>query len=241
MVACLVATMSFSQNRKKIQRSWIKTTSTNLTGKEPQIETDTLYTRYTFDGPNLYISFYPAWDTYKLEWSIDGDQLTAGPTIYLVEALTDSSLIIVQPGFRRTEFVTEEYISNQDTHLVSLGEYNGKPLYQANKQITPRYLKHISFYDKMREGLELGNISQPDKFQVTFIVTEEGKVENVQLVKGMAPGHDKEVLERIQKTSKNWKPAYFKGQPIQTQLLFEVKFLPSIVPAGRISRPNLRN
>jgi hypothetical protein len=236
-----VATVSFSQNRKKIQRSWIKTTATSLTGKEPQIVADTLYTRYTFDGSNLFISFYPAWDTYKQEWSMEGDQLIVGPTIYLVEALTDTSLIIVQPGFRRTEFLTEEYISSQDKHLVSLGEHNGKPLYQANKQITPRYLKHISFYDKMREGLELGNLTQPDKFQVTFIVTEEGKVENVQLVKGMAPGHDKDVMERIQKTSKNWKPAYFKGQPIQTQLLYEVKFLPSIVPGGRINRPGLRN
>jgi TonB-like protein len=233
-----MTTISFSQSRKKIQRSWIKKTVINLTGKEPKIEADTLYTRYVFDGPNLYISFYPGWDSYKQEWSMGDNQLTVGFANYIIEALTDTSLTIMQPGFRRMEFLSEEYISSQDQNLISLGEFNGKPLYQANKLISPRYLKHLSFYDKMREGLELGNITQPDIFQVTFIVTEEGKVENVQLVKGMAPGHDKEVMERIQKSSKSWKPAFYKGQPIQTRFLFEVKFLPSLI-RNQSGRPGL--
>jgi len=57
--------VSFSQNQKKIQKSWIKTAIVNLSGRE--IGPDTLYTRYTFDKSVLYISFYPAWDDYKQE------------------------------------------------------------------------------------------------------------------------------------------------------------------------------
>lgn len=241
IVGILIATIAFSQNRKKLQKSWIKTTVTDLTDKEPQIQTDTLYIRYTFDGPNLYISFNPAWDTHKQEWSVSGDQLTVGFTTWTIETLTDTSLIIAQAGFRRMEFLSEEYLSCQDKNLVTLGEYNGKPLYQANKFITPRFLKHTSFSYMVREGLEINNLKEPDNFIVTFIVTEEGKVENVKLVKALFPGHDQEVMERIQKTSKSWKPAYFKGQPVQTQFLYEVRLLASLAPGNRISRPTLGN
>jgi len=238
----LLVTISFSQNRKKLQRSWIKKTVVNLTGNEPQIESDTLYIRYTFDGPNAYISFYPGWDTDKFtqEWSVNGNQLTIGFSTYTIETLTDTSLTIALAGFRRMEFLSEEYLSSQDRNLISLGEFNGKPLYLANKFISPRYPKHISLYDKVQEGLELGNIRERQNLLISFIVTEEGGIENMQLVNGVSAEHDRTIMERIQKTSKTWKPAYFKGKPIQTQLFFEVKYLPSLAP-GMPNRSNLQN
>jgi hypothetical protein len=237
IVGSLVATIAFSQNRKKIQRSWIKTTVTNLTGTEPQLETDTLYIRYTFDAPNLYISFYPAWDTYKQEWSISGNQLTIGFTTYTIETLTDTSLTIAQAGFRRMEFLSEEYLSSKDENLIPLGAFNGKPLCLANKFITPRYSKHTSFMYMLQEGLDRNNVMQPDNLLITFVVTEEGRIENVQLIKGISAGYDQTVIERIQQTSKNWKPALFKGKPVQAQLLYEVKYLPSLAPGSPNRRP----
>ena len=241
IVVSLVTTISFSQNRKKIQRSWIKTKVTNLTGEEPQIDSDTMYIRYTFDGPNLYISFEPAWDSFKQEWSISNDKLTVGFSTYTIETLTDTSLSIVLAGFRRMEFLSEEYLCGKDKNLISVGDFNGKPLYLANKFISPRYSKHTSLRDILHEGLELGNLRKPDNFLVTFVVTEEGRIENVKLEKGMSPEYDKTIMERIQKTSGSWKPAYFKGQPVQTQLSYEVKYLPSLTPGSPIRRPALRD
>lgn len=226
----LITLISFSQNQKKIQRSWIKTTVTKLALKEPETDTDTTYTRYTFDRSNLYISFNPAWDTYKQEWSIDGNQLTIGFDRYTIEALTDTSLTIALAGFRRVEFLSEEYLNSQDRNLISLGEFKGKPLYQANNFITPRYSKRTSLRDEIQKGLEISNVRQVTIFLMTYIITEEGKIENIQLVKGIAPEYDRTIMEQLQKTSGRWKPATFKGKPIQTQLFYEVKYLPSLAP-----------
>ncbi|MBO9567174.1 MAG: energy transducer TonB, partial [Niastella sp.] len=209
----------------------IRTNVTYLDGKEPQPDADTMYTRYTFSGSTLYISFYQAWDTYKQEWSSQHNQLTIGLDTYTIETLTDTSLTIALAGFRRVEFLSEEYLSSQDKNLVPQGEYNGKPLYLANNFITPRYSKRTSLYDEVQKDLEMSNIRQATNFLVTFVVTEEGKIENPQVVKSISPEYDRTIIERIQKTTKKWKPAYFKGKPVQTQLTYEVKYLPSIVPA----------
>src|SRR5213079_3390348 len=103
-----ITIVSCSQNQKKIQKAWIKTATVNLSDKE--IGPDTLYTRYTFDKSILYISFYPAWDDYKQEWSVNGNNLTIRFDTYKIEEVTDTSLTIALEGFRRFKFLSEEYL-----------------------------------------------------------------------------------------------------------------------------------
>lgn len=224
-VAICIAIASFSQNQEMIQKGWIKTATENLSQRKA--DPDTLYTRYTFDKYTLYISFNPGWDEYKQTWSIVEDSLIIGSSIYKIEELTDTSLTIEIGGFRRLKFLSEEYLSSQDKNLVLSGEFNGRPLYKANNYITPRYSKKTSLRDIIQKSVEGYNVKKAAYFLATFIVDEEGKVENVQIVKGITEGFDNEIIKQLLKTSKNWKPAYFKGKPIQTQMFYDIKYLDS--------------
>ncbi|HSC54955.1 MAG TPA: hypothetical protein VLC98_15080 [Phnomibacter sp.] len=224
---CSASLVCLSQNAKKIQKSWVKMAIENLSQKE--IATDTLYTRYTFDKSKLYISFYPGWDDYQQEWSIDRDNLTMGFDTYHIEELTDTSLVIKLDGFRKVSLLAEEYLSGQEKYLDSIGVYNGKPLYKANKFITPRYLKGKSLQAQIQKNTSGYNIKKANRFLATFIVTENGEIENIKVVKGIGEGFDKEVVRQLQQTSKDWKAARYKASAIQTEMFYEIKYLDSIV------------
>lgn len=219
-----VSQAAISQDPKKLQKSWIKMTIENLSST--QIGPDTLYTRYTFDKSNLFISFYPGWDDYKQDWSVKRNILTTGFSTYRVDELTDTSLIISAEGFRKFYFLAEEYLTNQEKYLDSIGVYNGKPLYKANKFITPRYLTGKSLMEALKTNYE---VPRANTFFVTFIVTENGEIENIRVVKGITPNFNDEIVKKLQATSKSWKAAVYKSKPIQTEMFYEIRYLDSIV------------
>jgi hypothetical protein len=227
-ILSLLSFEAFAQHQKKIQRSWIKTSVENLSDRP--VKPDTLYTRYTFGKTALNISFYPGWDTFKQTWAVSGNHVTIGFDTYVIETLTDTSLVIALDGFRRISFLAEDYLSGQDKNLVSLGEYNGKPLYKANRYVTPRFTGKAAFRDLIQKNTEGYNIKKASYFLATFVVTEEGKVENVQVIKGITEGFDREITKQLLNTSKDWKPAYFRGKPIQTQMYYDIKYLDSLTP-----------
>jgi len=216
-----------SQNKPSIQKSWIKTKVENLSNGP--IEPDTLYTRYTFTKSDLKFSFNPAWDDYKQTWALNGNALTIGFDNYRIEELTDTSLVYALDGFRRFRFLAEEYLSESDKFLDSIGEYKGKALYKANKIITPRYKKE-SLRNEIGKSLEGYSIKKGVYFSATYVITEEGRVENVQIVNGITDGFNNAFIKQLVKTSKDWRPAAYKGKPIQTQMLYEIKYLNSIIP-----------
>lgn len=219
---------SFGQHKKNIQKSWIKTSIENLS--EKVVAPDTLYTRYTFNKSTLNISFYPGWDDFKQTWSIANNKLTIGYDTYTIETLTDSTLTITLDGFRRMKFMSEDYLSNQDKHLVLLGEHNGRPYYKANHYITPRYTGKTAFRDFLQKNVEGYNIKMASYFRLTFIVTENGAIENVKIINSITEGFDKEITKQLMKTSKDWKPATFQGKPIQTEMFYDIKYLNSLTP-----------
>ena len=222
--------MSFAQTQKKIQRSWIKSSIEDLSGK--LTGPDTLYTRYTFEKSGLNISFYPGWDDYKLTWTFNNEKATIGFDTYTIETLNDSILVLFLEGFRRMTFIAEDYLSTQKKYLDSLGEYNGKPLYKANQYITPRFIGKDNFRNLIQKNVEGYNIKKATYFLASFIVTEEGKVENVKVIKGITEGFDREITKQLLATSKKWKPAYFQGKPIQTEMVYDIKYLDSLTPSN---------
>ena len=224
----LLSTTTWAQMKDRLQKSWIKTTVENLTN--PGAEPDTLYTRYTFLKSDLMISFYPAWDTYPQTWSVDGTNLTIGFDTYTIEELTDTTLTIMLPAFRRVRFVAEDYVSSKKEYLDSIGTYNGKPLYRANNFITPRYTKKEIFRHRIQKNVEGYHIKNASYFKATFVVTEEGKVENVKVVNSISEGFDREIVNQLLSTSKRWKPAYFDSKPIQTEMFYDIKYLKSVTP-----------
>lgn len=224
----LIALPSFGQHQKQLQRSWIKMKAENLSANE--IAPDTSYTRYTFTKANLYISLYPGWDDYIQNWSVTGDNITTRYDTYKIEELTDTSLTISLEGFRRFKFLSEEYLGSQEINLIPLGQYNNKPLYKANNFITPRYAKRTSLYNMIQKNVERFRIKKAAHFMATFVITQTGKLEHIQIVNGITEAFDGEIIKQLNKTAKDWKPAYYKGDPIQTQMFYEIKYLNSLTP-----------
>lgn len=223
-----------AQQKPTLQKSWIKVSTENLSDKP--IAPDTLYTRFAFGKHEVKFSFYPGWDDYRQPLTRQNNDLTIGFDTYQIEELSDTSLTIALAGFRRYRFLAEEYLNSKDENLQALGEYNGKPLYRANRYITPRY-KREGLRDEMQKNLEDYHDGKAAYFLATFIVTMEGKVEHVQIVRSISEGFDREFVRQLLKTSKDWQPATFKGQPVQTQMSYDIKYLQSLVPykSGRIN------
>ena len=63
---------------------------------------------------------------------------------------------------------------------------------------------------------------------MSFIVTDEGKIEDPEILKSVAPGFDDGIIKELLKTSKRWTPAMFNGKPIQSLMIFKIKFLDSL-------------
>lgn len=231
----LMHTTGISQNKTLTSHAWLKQHVENLSDRE--MNEDTIYARYKFEKSKVYISFNPGWNDYQFTWEARNNELTIGFDTYTIEELTDTSLIISLKGFRRVSFLAEDYCNSMDKHLQQIGEYNGKPLYQANRFITPRYSTKESLRPLIEQGTKEYSIPTAAYFKATFIVTENGKIENIKVLSSILEGFDNAVIAQIKKTSGKWQPAIFKGIPIQTEMFYDIRYLKSFVPykSGRIN------
>lgn len=226
LLLLMISGTAFSQ-QKSLQKSWIKTSVEELRETDP--EPDTAYLRYEFDNTEVHISFHPGWNDYHQTWVTKGDKLRIGTATWKIEQLTDSTLTLVSYGFRRMNFLAENYLNQKEEYLHELGEFNGKPLYQANRYITPRYKKKNLDEDLRKQSLDDYNIHNSRTLLMSFVVTEKGEIENVKILKGIVEGYDQMLVEQLIKTSRMWRPAMYKNKPIQTQLFYKIEFLDSIV------------
>lgn len=222
----LLSQATFSQEKELLLKSWIKRESYSL--PDNIREKDTLYTRYSFQKSKAYISFYPGWNEYQQDWILKSKKLTIGFTTYDIEELTDSTLIISEPGFRRILFDDENYLNQKAPIPPVAGQFDDKPLYKATRIITPRY-KDGDLRKFIGQNLEGYNIRKATTFLVSFIVKEDGSVDGIQVLNGISGGFDAEVINKLKMTSKKWVPAVYKGQPVQTQMLYSIKYLDSII------------
>ncbi|MBS1659648.1 MAG: energy transducer TonB [Bacteroidetes bacterium] len=62
-------------------------------------------------------------------------------------------------------------------------------------------------------------------FNASFIVNKDGVVDSVQVINGITGGFDLEVCRQLKKTSKKWKPAVYKGQPVHARMVYTIKYL----------------
>jgi len=60
------------------------------------------------------------------------------------------------------------------------------------------------------------------KIEIAFLVTSEGKIQNIQILKGISPETDKEVINLIE-NSPDWTPAIQNGKNMDYKILLLVK------------------
>ncbi len=226
IVVVLFSAEGFCQE-KLLKRSWIKHSIEEFADQLQ--EPDTAYLRYTFEDSQVLYGFEPGWHNMVMPYTLSKNRLKLGFDQWTIEALTDSTLTIFLRGFRRMHFYAEGYLVKKHLDGLQVGNYNGKPVYKADRIITPRYNRRNAL------GLDIHkedrsddyNIRKAGTFLMSFIVTDEGKIADPKILAGVAPGYDLNVVKELWKTSKHWTPATFKGQPVHTLLLHEVRFLDS--------------
>lgn len=217
---------TFAQ-KSLLNKSWIKESIEDFSKEKD--EPDTSYLRYVFENSTITYGFEPFSNFMQTPCSRKGNKLTLGFDQWTIESLTDSTLTIFLPGFRRIKFFAEDYLQRKE-NLLQIGEYEGKPLYKTSRIITPRYKNPKGLINdiKKQDRTDDYNIRKAGTFLMSFIVTDEGKIEDPKILKSVAPGFDDGIIKELLKTSKRWTPAMFRGKPVQSLMIFEIKFLDSL-------------
>jgi hypothetical protein len=222
LMLCLLlgTTPLHAQDKKMLMKSWIKQ---KIVGLQPGAYTrDTIYTRLTFiDNDFCVVSSNPLWNTETVDWATKGDFLKVGLVIYHVDTLTDSTLVLSEPGRRRIYFTDEKLLSNDSSLLIKDSVWNGEPVYKATARITPRY--GIGEFNRMVLGaLHNYDLDMDIKFKATFIVGKDGSVNDVQVISGSKDKYDKAMVKAIESSSNDWTPATVYGRTIQTRVTFSM-------------------
>ncbi|CAL1520689.1 hypothetical protein [Chitinophaga sp. MM2321] len=227
LFCCSLTAQSQSFN-KKIQKAWIRIESVDLS---PAAQApDTNYARYTFGNKDVHISFYPAWSDFSFLWSLTNHSLTIGIETYLLEELTDSTLVFYKENFRRTRFVSETLYSKR-TKPATTRPFHDQVVYVASNYLTPRYKKEKSLQTTIGSLLEKAySVNHKITFLARFIVTTQGRIDRVEIVNGISPEFDNEFIKQIGKTSGDWYPAKIDNMPVNCEMTYTIKYLDSIVP-----------
>lgn len=224
LFSLFISVSSFCQPEKQILKSWIKK-DIYLLPENSRME-DTSYLRYAFQKGKVFISFYPAWNENQETWKMTGNKLRIGIATYTIDTLTDSTLIISIPGFRRYVLYDENYLNQMTETPSKIGEFENEPVYEANHLVTPRYNKG-NLYKLITSNLEEKgyNVREAATFIASMIIKKDGSVDNIQIIKSIYEGYDTEAIKQLKKTNKEWTPAFYKGEPIQTQITLKIRYL----------------
>ena len=59
---------------------------------------------------------------------------------------------------------------------------------------------------------------------VQFVITEEGKLTHVKLIRGIHPLLDKEAIRVIESAPQAWKPGTIRNKPVSIRISFQISF-----------------
>jgi hypothetical protein len=222
---CLLILVSFHgqgfcQQKEQIQKSWIAKEFFSI--EKNKIIDSTTYKRFIFIPDQVYICFSPAGHNFLQPWSLEGNRLICGKVHYIIESITDTSLVLVEPGYQRITFAEENNLNCKEGSLVQVGEYNSKPLYKQTKYTSPRYLGG-SLHTLIMRNVDNAFLEKPGTLSISYIVTETGAVENIQVLKSISDKSTKAIVAQIKSTSSSWSPATFCGKTIQVEMVYTIQ------------------
>ncbi|WP_044220155.1 hypothetical protein [Chitinophaga pinensis] len=211
-----------------MQKTWIRTSIEHLSA--PQEEPNTYYGRYTFTKEKLLMGSSAAWNGSIYYWSFNDPVLTIGNSSYIVEELTDTSLVFYEVNRSPYRFVSETVYSERQRPDTTAG-FNGHTLYVANRYLTPRYKKEQSLYNMIFGKLyAVYPVKHAATFLAKFVVTDRGEIERINIVNGIAEEHSNEFIRQIQKTSGDWNPAKIGNMPVYSEVTFEIVYQDALNP-----------
>ena len=123
-------------------------------------------------------------------------------------------IVILVPAIFSNAVRAQENSKNKPVFLVveEMPEYSGgEDAFRKDLATTVKYPE-----DAKKEGIS-------GKVYVTFVVNEEGKVEDAKIARGVHPSLDKEALRAVNQL-KTWKPGKQRGQTVKVSFTAPINF-----------------
>lgn len=92
------------------------------------------------------------------------------------------------------------------------------PVYSEGISALHRFIKDNICYPETVEKEAVSGI-----VTVSYVINQQGNVENVKLVRGIDPAYDTEAI-RVTKMITGWQPALQWGRPVEAKMLMQIEF-----------------
>jgi hypothetical protein len=179
------------------------------------------YTRYSMDSFVFQVCREPVFGSHNINWNLSkGNLLQMDNVVYRIEELTDSTMTIVNPKVLRIKFIEEGYMSCLVAKPAAIDSFNNKPVYKASVYLSPHYeFSLLTMLPKDLDGVE------PGRYTFSFIVTDRGQLGNIVISPQLPQKFEREIIKKLESTSRNWSPAYLCGMHVQAlvHFIFEYK------------------
>lgn len=111
------------------------------------------------------------------------------------------------------------FVINQNATLAQeLHASNAGPAYPGGKNAVKEFInKNLKYPD------EAGKIGLSGIVEVKFMIDSEGKVGNIEVIKGISPGCDAEAI-RLTGMLDDWTPGMRQGKPVNTFVCLLIEF-----------------
>ena len=223
---------------KQLIGSWVKISANYYSG-EPLPLTHALnqsYLRIEFKANGkAFKSVDPLDNGFLFNYSVLGKELTMGFIKYQIDFLSNDSLILTEKDFDRIDnnsiryfLIPEEKYQNQiplsNDIIIKFGR---DTLYIENVKIRAIFDFQKSFSEFLRNNIpEYSAVESTDNFFMsTFIIDSMGRIDSIQINKGINSRFDKQFLKAVEKSSSFWKPASINGKKVSVLHTEVFKFI----------------
>jgi len=148
-----------------------------------------------------------------LQWILS--LLTAGLMFYLFACETKNNPVKSEP---EVSYQAENEAAEEDPGEI-YSEVDVSPLPEGGLEGFYNYIVDNLKYPEQakKEGIE-------GKVFVRFVITKNGFLSQVQVIKGMGHGLDEEALRVVSSYDKKWKPGIRKGEPVNTEMVLPISY-----------------
>jgi tetratricopeptide (TPR) repeat protein len=157
---------------------------------------------------------------------------------FLINNLTQNSLIITQKGFKNGNirqflkyyFTPEEGVKNSiiltksDIYTV----LSGDTIYNQNPKVYPTY-KNDNFQDYLYKNVGVKMDGKSGRIAASFIVSKTGLPDSLQLLEGISNEFDKGFIKAFNKAKKDWKPATLNGKNVSVKMNLDLRYTTSAI------------
>jgi tetratricopeptide (TPR) repeat protein len=215
--------------------SWIKTNIEYGDGTKLSIENSVnmQYLRFTFrDYKTLFKAI--SYDNLggKFEYTLlNNNVIKAELVLYQIEKITNDTLILKEittsgtQGFRYFFEKESVYQSRIKLDKSMFFSFNSDTFYFESIKFRPEYLGDLPFNYVLSQKLTKYRIENIEEaFIATMIINEFGKLDSINIQKGINSRYDKKAFEIIKQNSSKWKPAYYNGKAIKTMKILKIQY-----------------